>query len=381
MFALRAILASTLSVTAVACAAAETSPAPTDPAPASSTKPAPTAPKAPAATAGNTPSKDNVQPSATGGGVPVTAPPPVSSAPVSPLPRVCAGAQGDGGGIASVEWKLYPLSKYTLPLGAGLDEQDFLSEPTMLSVKGVTADRLMVTGTPSLDPAMLSTGTSSPRGDDTFGIDALPATSTADHVLGFSDTAQLIYRFATIYGGATFEETTAFRVYTSTVHDDRIWTLARPTVDPDPEMGPQSLYVSDFHATVGTSWIMAIHFDQPCKADALAALVQGNPWDPINAALRPQVQDFLVANKAVFKLHVLQTGPEDAGLKAALAGTTCAPSDLAACQTMFDGLKAARTTFLNAPLGADDYGALTTNGNVGPWVIGSVHAVPVSSVP
>jgi hypothetical protein len=290
---------------------------------------------------------------------------------------VCGGAQGDGTGITSVAWNLYPLLKYKLPLGSGLEAFQLAIEPAQLSQTGVTADKERAIGTPILSAMPVSSTSASPTGSD-FALNALPTTSVADHTLGFSDTTQLIYQLATIYGNEAVAETTAYRVFTSVQHTEYSWTLSQPRVNDDAEMGPDPYYVADLQASVGVSWIFTIHFDAPCKADGLSAVVNGTPWDPLNAPDRSKIQEFLVANKAVFKLHVLQTGNEDAGLRGALEGTTCTPSDLAACEAMFERLETERSRFMQTSLSDQQYGDLTGAGVAGPWVIGRIHAVPAS---
>ena len=270
------------------------------------------------------------------------------------------------------------MQKYTLPLGAGLDESAFVGEPITLSVTGVAPARLLVTGTPWLTPGAASTGASNPSANE-FAAAAMPETADREHVLGFSQLAQAVYDIATKYT-PSFEETTAFRAYAETNYDSRSWMLTQPALTADPAFGPQPLYVADIEATQGVSWIFATHFDQPCKAQALSALGGDAPWTVTAPGDRTRLQDFLVANKAVFNLHVLQTGTDDSVLRAALDGTTCAPSDLAACEALIKKLNEARSTFLNAPLSATDYDKLVTTGRVGSWVIGRVHAVGVAGL-
>jgi hypothetical protein len=269
------------------------------------------------------------------------------------------------------------MQKYKVPLGWGIDDDQLLGEPFLLSISGAHPN---VTGTPMLLPGVL--GSASPTASaDTFSDTALPQTSTLDRKLGFSEAATEIFNLTTVNGGADLGSTTAYRAYASAGHIRRLWTLYQPRVAPEPTFGPSPYWVSTIEAAVGASWVFAIHFDNDCKAAGLSALSPDEPWDPSMSASREAIQNYLIANKATFKLSVLQTGPEDPGLRAAVEGTTCAPSDLDACDVMFTKLKAARDALTSAPLEETDYTKLVTDGNVGPWIIGQVQAEPMDSIP
>lgn len=289
------------------------------------------------------------------------------------LPKVCGGAQGDGTGIQTIEWHVYEARKYRMPLGTGVREAAFDGgfEPQTLVSPMSSVD---VVGQPALDVGMLSSAGTGVTTKSGFARDALPV--TAPGTLGFSKWSGLVFDITA--GGIGDPAGTVYVPSTSIWSASRYWSLSRPSLAPSGSH--EAMYVSSLRATVGLSWVFAVAFDHACKAEKLEPMSKQSRWEPATGTSIEELQTFLVANKAHFKLGVVQTGPQHPAVLAALHDSACSPSDLAACKTLFEALGSARDEMYATPPTAADYETLVTQGNVGSWIIGQLEAKSTSSL-
>ncbi len=299
---------------------------------------------------------DQEPPSGTG-----TEPKPVPEVPSTDLPRVCGGAQGNGGGITTIEGRIYPAIKYRLTLGVQLDPNP--SEPGYLKISGA-----VVNGARTLS-GLAGAGGLGKMSRAVFIGGALPITMTSQ--LGMSKFTDAVYSL-TVGQAAYPKPTVAFGGAQHVVKT--LGFTGGLSVLPNADRSRP--YVHQIGVVAGVSYLMGVHFDAQCKADALLAM-DVDLFSLKNDPKRKAVEAFLVANLAQFKLAVVQTGPENPAIAPVLRASSCSPADLGACEELKESLLQFHRAAVAAPLTESQVTQLGTQDNVGPFIIGSVSYKPL----
>lgn len=297
---------------------------------------------------------------------------------------VCGGSTGDPKAVPILEWHYYPYSgKYVFPVGARCGN----TEPARRS-----ATAAIVSGTIEEDTTATSVST---FGDapfnsvggyskSAFSDNAMPETDLGAPIrLGWSNLTNLFYFLGT--EGAVSEDgwQKHYRVAGWSGHfSNRAWSLSSPKRLPSIGGSDDDYFASRITAAHGVGWLFTVAFDAECKATMFDALVGRNPLDmlaPEAPHTRQEISNFLVDNNARMVLTVFTTGDSDPAIPAALTGTRASAATLDDLETTLKAFKAALDA--NARnVGPADYASIVAGTNPH-WVIGSVTATPISSLP
>jgi hypothetical protein len=212
-------------------------------------------------------------------------------------------------------------------------------------------------------------GTVSPADADAFAFNAFPR--TIPDSFGYSTVLTLLAQ-----------------VTTSNPHGlsaMKAWqNLGRAWLFDDPHgRSAYGSYVQSIESALGFGLIFSVGFDVACKVDGLRALAGDNALGflkPAAGHTREEVQRFLVANGAAFKLAIFQSGPLDGAMNAALTSTRCSPATLDACEATLDALDEAAKAFAKLPEPTDaDYYTLV-DGSYAGWSIGEVNVASTAGL-
>lgn len=322
---------------------------------------------------------------------PAAAPPPAANqggggkvdSGLPPAESVCGGAKGDPAAVPLLVWKHYAFgSKYRVRPGAKAPTG---SEPLAYSSNGAIVSGTVVPVVGSFGSATYAAGPLKSTILTREQFRPLPESalsSTIEKVYGYTDATGGVFDLATKYSDTKLP---TFRAGGSAWYvQDRSWAIDVPA--PNAYTLQSDWYVRSVTAARGGGWIFTIHFDHPCKAEGLDALLGGsqNPVDilaPQAPHTRAEVSKFLVDNGARLSLAFVTVGGDaHAEVEAPLQGSQASAANLDALESTLTAFTTALSAASSTPAAADALDAIVA-GTSPSLVVGSVTAQRASELP